>query len=249
MMFCGYDLGSGPTEASAFANTRWTMVLEAALPPSARGQQALEKLCRTYWHPLYAFLRRRGYESHDAEDLTQAFFERLLEKRFLNAVDRSKGKFRTFLLAALEHFLANQRRDARAQKRGGNGIFLSLDGDRAGTHSRLEPGDDLTPEKIFDRRCALVLLEQTMARLRDECGRNGKRQLFQHLKGVLSGEKGGLSYTAIAAQLGTTEGAMKVAVHRLRQRYGELLREEIAQTVASPEQIDEEIRSLFAALS
>jgi RNA polymerase sigma factor (sigma-70 family) len=249
MTFCGCDLGSGRPQSGAFVTTHWSVVLDAALPLSSRGGQALEKLCRSYWYPLYAFLRRRGYGSHDAQDLIQGFFERLLEKRFLSAVDRGEGKFRSFLLAALEHFLANQRRDAHAQKRGGDHVFLSLEGDLAETRYLHEPGHELTPEKIFERRCALALLEQTMARLRDECGGNGKGQLFEHLKGVLAGEKGEPSYADIASRLGTSEGAIKVAVHRLRQRYGKLLREEIGQTVSRPEQIDEEIRSLFAALS
>ncbi len=248
MTICDYDAGAGGAEARAFATTHWSVVLDAALPPSPRGQQALERLCRIYWYPLYSFLRRRGHGGHDAQDLTQAFFERLLEKRFLVAVDRSKGTFRSFLLAALEHFLANYWRDAHAQKRGGHQVFLSLDDDGVETRYLQEPGHDLTPEQIFQRRCALALLEQTMGRLREECRRKDKEQLFEHLKGVLAGDKGGLSYADIATQLGTTEGAIKVAVHRLRQRYGELLREEIAQTVSGPEEIDEEIRALFAAV-
>jgi RNA polymerase sigma-70 factor (ECF subfamily) len=184
-----------------------------------------------------------------SQDLTQGFFARLVEKHFLNGLDRSKGKFRSFLLAALEHFLANQRRAAQAQKRGGGRAWLSLDDEAAENRYRLEPADELTPERVFERRWALTLLDQTMRRLREESVGAGKAELFEELKGILAGEKSELTYAAIAARLGVNLGVVKVSVHRLRKRYAELLREEIAQTVTRPEEVDEEIRCLFNAVS
>jgi RNA polymerase sigma factor (sigma-70 family) len=234
--------------AGHFTRTQWSVVLLAAEQSSPPAIEALEKLCRTYWYPLYAFVRRRGYGVADAQDLTQEFFSRLLEKRFLDSLDRTKGKFRSFLLAALEHFLAKEWRRANAQKRGGGKVIFSLDDDTAETRYASEPADALTPEKIYERRWAMTLLEQTLARLREECISSDKTRLYELLKGSFSGERNELSYAAIAAQLGTNEGAIKVAAHRLRRRYGELLREEIAQTVDNPEKIDEEVRCLFAAL-
>jgi RNA polymerase sigma factor (sigma-70 family) len=223
-------------------------VLAAGGATSPTTDTALEQLCRTYWYPLYAYVRRRGYGVADAQDLTQGFFARLLEGRSLEAVDRSKGRFRSFLLAALEHFLAKEWRRAKAQKRGGGRIIFSLDDDTAENRYAAEPAHDLTPERIYERRWALTLLEQALARLRQDCLATGKAELFEHLKGAFLCEKSELSYSAIAAQLGMSEGALKVAAHRLRQRYGELLREEIGQTVADPKEIDEEVRCLFAAL-
>ena len=245
----GHTAEAAPGGAHAFLTTHWSVVLGAGEESSPAATEALEKLCRAYWYPLYAYVRRRGFAAPDAQDLTQEFFARLVEKHYLAGVDRSKGKFRTFLLAALEHFLANQWRDARAQKRGGGQTLLSLDDAAAETRYHLEPVDCDTPEKIYERRWALTLLEQTLSRLREECRATDKTQLFDELKGVLSGEESERTYAEIAARLGMTEGAVKAAVHRLRQRYGTLLREEIAQTVASPEEIDEEIRHLFAAVT
>jgi len=233
---------------SQFLTTHWSLVLAARDRAEPGADDALASLCSIYWYPLYAFVRRRGHGAEDAHDLTQEFFARLLEKDFLAGVDRTKGKFRAFLLVACNHFLANERDRARAKKRGGGRPILSLDaGDAEGRYCA-EPADALTPEKLFERRWALALLQQVMARLREEFGAKGKGPLFDRLRGFLVGEKG-TGYGQAAEELGLSEGAVKVAVHRLRQRYRELLHEEIGRTVATPEQVDEEIRSLFAALS
>jgi len=230
-----------------FAATRWTVVLAAGQAPSPQAGRALEELCRTYWYPLYAYVRRRGYEVHEAEDLTQEFFARLLAKNYLGDVDREKGKFRSFLLASLKHFLANEWDRARAARRGGGASHLSLDTQTAETRYRSEPADDLSPDRLLDRQWALALLDQVLGRLQAEFVEDGKGKLFDHLKVFLTEGKGATSYAEIAAKLGMTEGAAKVAVHRLRRRYRELLREQISQTVATPAEIDDEIRHLFGA--
>lgn len=204
----------------------------------------MEELCGTYWYPLYAYVRRCGYDSHEAEDLTQEFFARLLAKNYLADVDRAKGKFRSFLLASLKHFLANEWDRAQAKKRGGGHTIISLD---AETRYRQEPMDELSADKLLDRQWAIALLDQVLARLGAEYADAGKSEVFEQLKNSLTGNRDSIPYAAIAAKLDTTEGAVKVAVHRLRQRYRKLLREEIAHTVASPAEIDEEIRHLFAA--
>ena len=213
--------------------------------PDARA--ALATLCQAYWYPLYAYVRRCGYESHDAEDLTQEFFARLLDKDGLASVDRGKGKFRSFLLASLRHFLANERDWARARKRGGGRTVLSFDRGEAETRYRLEPSHELTPEKDFDRQWALALLRQVLDSLEAEHVASGTERLFEGLKGFLTQAEGPCPYAEAARRLGMTEGAVKVAVHRLRRRYRQLLRDEIAQTVAGPKEVDEEIRHLFGA--
>ena len=228
------------TPAGRFAATRWTVVLAARRETSPQARVALEELCRQYWYPLYAYVRRSGYESHEAEDLTQEFFVRLLAKNYLAEVDPEKGKFRSFLLASLKHFLANEWDKARAQKRGGGRTFVSLD---AETRYRQEPVDELTADKLLDRQWALALLEQVLGRLEAETD----PKQFAALKPFLTAEKEAIPYANVAGQLETSEGAVKVVVHRLRQRYRKLLREEIAHTVASPAEVDEEIRHLFAA--
>jgi RNA polymerase sigma-70 factor (ECF subfamily) len=225
------------------------VVLTAGHGSSPQAGRALEELCRAYWYPLYAYVRRRGHSPHEAEDLTQEFFARLLAKNYLADVDREKGKFRSFLLASLKHFLANEWDRARAAKRGGGQPHLSLDVQTAETRYRSEPADDLTPEKLLERQWALALLDQVLARLRAEFAADGQEKQFDELKVWLTEGKGATSYAAVAATLGTTEGAAKVAVHRLRRRYRELLREEISHTVATPAEIDEEIRHLFAAFA
>ena len=230
--------------AGQFAATRWTMVLTAGRDESPQAARALEELCRTYWYPLYAYVRRRGYEAHEAEDLTQEFFARLLAKKYLMDVDREKGKFRSFLLASLKHFLANEWDRAQAKKRGGGHTIISLD---AETRYRQEPKDELSADKLLDRQWAIALLDQVLTCLGAEYAEAGKREVFEQLKDSLTGTRDSIPYAAIAAKLDTTEGAVKVAVHRLRQRYRKLLREEIAHTVASPAEIDDEIRHLFAA--
>ncbi len=238
----------GPSRAAGFAATHWTVVLAAARGEEpSRAAAAMTELCRTYWYPLYAFLRRRGHEAHEAEDLTQEFFARLLGPHFLAAVDRRKGKFRSFLLAALKHFLADQRDRAAAQKRGGGQVVLSLDRLDAETRYAREPAQDLTPEKMFEKQWALSVLERVLSRLHDELVAEGKAALFEALKDTLTGAGAG-GYAALGGRLGMSEGAVKVAAHRLRRRYRALLREEIAQTVAGPDEVDDEIRYLLACL-
>jgi len=234
--------------AANFALTRWSVVLAAGRSKSVEAQGALEQLCGTYWPPIYAFVRRQGYSPHDAQDLTQEFFTRLLQKNYLGAVDPAKGRFRSFLLAALKHFLANEWDKVKTLKRGGDQIVVSIHPHSAETSYAFEPVDHLTPEKLFDRRWALTLLQHVMERLRSEYAEAGKTAAFEQLKTTLTGERRSVPYAEIAAALETTEGAVKVAVHRLRQRYRELLRAEIAETVSRPEDIEEELRSLFAAL-
>ena len=211
------------------------------------GSDALAELCRTYWYPLYAYVRRSGRDRHQSEDLIQEFFARLLAGNSLGGVDRAKGKFRSFLLAALKHFLANEWDRAQAQKRGGAQIPIALDGLSADTRYRLEPADDRTPDKVFERQWALTVLEQALARLKNEYTDAGKSGLFEELKGFLTGDGQGEAYSAIAGRNGMTQGSLKVAVHRLRRRYRALLREEVAQTVSDPKEVEGEIRALFAA--
>lgn len=244
------QLGStagGPRGSAAFATTHWSAVLGAGTD-SLAASAALEELCRTYWYPLYAYVRRRGYDTHDAQDSTQEFFARLLEKNSLSAVHPRKGKFRSFLLASMNHFLAKEWRREQTQKRGGGQPAFSLDVSAAEDRYKFEPVDALDPEKIFERRWAMTLLEQTLARLRVECSESGKADLFDELKGRLAGEKRQDRYAEIAARLNLTEAAVKKAAERLRDRYAELLRMEIAQTVSEPGDVDEELRDLFRAL-
>ena len=242
---------SVPAGAGGFARTHWSVVLAAGRSDqdSVRARDALEKLCRAYWFPIYAFVRRHGRSPHDAQDLTQEFFARLLEKNYLAGADRAKGRFRSFLLGAVKHFLANEWDKARAQKRGGGKSPVPIDFSSAETSFGVEPADQWTAEKMFDRRWALALLEQVLRRLRDDYVRDGKEKLFEQLKPTLTEASRSVPYAEIAARLGSTEGAVKVAVHRLRQRYRDILRAEIAQTVAGPEEVEDEIRNLFAALS
>jgi RNA polymerase sigma-70 factor (ECF subfamily) len=234
---------------AAFGLTHWSVVLAAGKVDSPHAHEALEKLCQTYWPPIYAFVRRQGYNPHDAQDLTQGFFARLLEKNSFADADRSKGRFRSFLLGALKHFLANEWDRANAQKRGGGRTIVPIDVESAETSCGFEPADTLTAEKVFERRWALTLLDQVLRRLRQEYTDDGKEHVFDQLKQTLTEASRSVPYAEIAARLNTTEGAIKVAVHRLRQRYRELLRSEIGGTVASPDQVDDEIRNLFSALA
>lgn len=237
--------------AADFAVTHWSVVLAAGQSDldSVRARDALEKLCRAYWFPIYAFVRRQGHGPHDAQDLTQEFFARLLEKNSLANVNRARGRFRSFLLGAVKHFLANEWDKARAQKRGGGTSPLPIDFSSAETSFAVEPADQHTAEKIFDRRWALALLEQVLRRLREDYVIDGREKLFEELKPTLTEASRAVPYAQMAARLGSTEGAVKVAVHRLRRRYRELLRAEIADTVAGPEEVEDEIRNLFAALA
>ncbi len=210
---------------------------------------ALEELCRTYWYPLYAYVRRHGHSREDAEDLTQAFFARFLQKNYLEKLRSERGKFRAFLLASLKHFLANEWDRARRQKRGGGIPPLSLDWQDADTRYQIDPADHLSPDKIYDRAWAVALLEQVISRLRKESAADGKALLFDRLKPFLMVGRNEIPYTTAAAGLDMTEGAVRVAVHRLRRRYRELLREEIGQTLSDPAQVEEEMRALFSAFA
>ena len=233
--------------AHVFGTTRWSIVLAAGgATPSA--EEALAALCRAYWYPLYAFVRRRGYGAEDAQDLTQGFFARLLQKNGLAAVDRKKGRFRSFLLASMQHFLANEWDRGRAQKRGGGIALISIDDAEAERRYQNEPAEQITAEQLFDRRWALTLVDQVLARLGEEMAGAGKAAQFEALKFCLTGERGA-AYGEIARRLGTTEGALKVAIHRLRNRYRTLLRAEIAETVGSDADVDDELRHLFSALA
>jgi RNA polymerase sigma factor (sigma-70 family) len=233
----------------AFPNTRWSVVLTAAGSDTTRAQAALEKLCQTYWYPLYAYVRRRGHSPPDAQDLTQAFFARLLERHWVDEADRDRGRFRTFLLTALSRFLSNEWDKQRRQKRGGDVVHVPVQLDTAETRYGHEPADNSTPEQCYERRWALTLLDSVLRRLRADYEGQGKQELFTALGGTLVGSRDALPYAALAKQLATSEGAVRVAVHRLRKRYRQLLREEIAQTTAGPDQVDEELRHLFTVMA
>jgi RNA polymerase sigma-70 factor (ECF subfamily) len=234
---------------SAFVTTQWSVVLAAKGGDTTRSRDALAGLCQTYWRPLYAYVRRTGHSAHDAQDLTQEFFARFLEKNSLNRADESRGRFRSFLLASLKHFLANEWEKARAQKRGGAQIPIPIDLASAETSCHWEPADSTTAEKIFERRWALTLLDAVLRRLREEYARDAKASQFEKLKSTLTEASRTVKYAEMAVRLRTTEGAVKVAVHRLRQRYREVLRAEIAETVATPAEVEDELRCLFAALA
>ncbi len=235
--------------SSAFPATHWSIVLGAGVDDMTRATAALERLCRTYWYPIYAFIRRRGSGPQDAEDLTQSFFAFLLERETLKKVDRSKGKFRTFILAALTNFLSNEWDKRQTLKRGGQSKIISLDETEAEGRYFREPVESVTPETLFERRWAAALIEQVLGRLREEYAAAGKSDVFAKLEPALTREVSAGDFTQWAGELGVTEGAAKVALHRLRRRFGEVLRSEIAHTVSSPEEIDEELRHLFPAIS
>ena len=236
-------------ERAGFAVTRWTVVLAAADEQSGtRRRRALEELAQSYWFPLYAYIRRQGHNAPEAEDLTQEFFARLLEKKSLTAVDRDKGKFRSFLLASVKNFLANEWDKSQSLKRGGGQPLVALDAMDAETRYRLEPADDLTPERHYERRWALAVLDQVAARLRQEYLDRENGPLFEVLKDCLGAGGAAQDRAELARRLGMSEGAARVAIHRLRKRYRELLRDEISQTVATPELVDEEIRYLLDCL-
>ncbi len=225
------------------------MVLVAGQRDSPEAEAALAALCQRYWYPLYYYLRRMGRSPEDAQDLVQGFFVRLLEKKYLGDADRSKGKFRSFLLMALKAFVADEGDKAKAQKRGGGHEIVSLDEESTEMRYRVEPVDRKSPEKAYECRWAMLLLERVLERLEGEFSSSGKARVFEALKTFLTGEKSEKTYAEIVQALGMSEGSLKVTVHRLRARYRELLRDEVAQTVDGAEAIDEEIRYLFAALS
>jgi DNA-directed RNA polymerase specialized sigma24 family protein len=238
---------STPAAGDIFATTHWTVVLAAGRRSTPQSNRALEELCRNYWYPLYAYVRRHGHSKEDAEDLTQGFFASFLKRNYLEGVSSEKGRFRAFLLGSLKHFLANEHDRAGRQKRGGGVAPLSLDWQDADTRYQIDPADRLAPDKLYDRAWAVTLLEQVIARLRAECAAEGRAALFDQLKPFLMVGKSDIPYADAAARLGLNEGAARVAVHRLRKRYRELLRAEIAQTLTDPADLDEEMRALFQA--
>jgi RNA polymerase sigma factor (sigma-70 family) len=244
---------AGPVSAcdapAVFATTRWSMVLAAGHSSVPGAQEALEKLCRAYWYPLYVYVRRQGQSPQDAQDLTQEFFARLLEKKYLRLADPERGKFRAFLLKSLQHFLVNEWEKARAQKRGGGQSVIHLDAEIAESRYAAEPVQALTLDQAYEKRWAVTLIETVVARLRESYSSDGRLPVFEDLKRFIWGEQAPLSYAEAAAQLGLSEGAVKVAVHRLRARYRELLRAEIAETVATPGEVDEELEHLISVLT
>lgn len=237
-----------PTQAR-FATTHWSVVLAAGDQASSHSPEALQILCETYWFPLYAFVRKQGIQPAEALDLTQGFFARLLEKQWLAAVDPARGRFRSFLMASIKHFISNEWARARAKKRGGGRYRISLDGERAETRYRLEPVDDRSPEQVFERQWALTVLEQVAIELRRDYATRGKSSQFDALKSHLNLGSKQQSYAQLAERLNTSEGAARVMVHRLKEQYRSIMRRQIAQTVASAEEIESEIRHLFQALA
>jgi RNA polymerase sigma-70 factor (ECF subfamily) len=232
-----------------FATTHWTVVLAAGKRHTPQSDGALEELCRTYWFPLYGYVRRRGHNKEDAEDLVQAFFARFLEKNYLAGLSAERGRFRAFLLASLKHFLINEWKKSQRLKRGGGELALSLDWQTADTQFQVAATNEPSPDKAFDREWALALLAKVIERLRAECAADGKAKLFEPLKIFLTAGKGALSHADAAKKLGMDETAVRVAVHRLRKRYRQLLRDEISQTLADESQVDEEMRALFGAFA
>jgi RNA polymerase sigma-70 factor (ECF subfamily) len=243
------NLDAAQGGAREFVSTHWSVVRLAGERPSPESAAALEKLCRAYWYPLYAFVRREGHGAEEAADLTQEFFSRLLAGNGLAGVDRSKGKFRSFLLASMKHLLANEWKRAHRQKRGGGAVQFSLDAAAAEDRYSLDPTDDLTPDRIFERRWAETVIDAVTRRLQEEFASGGMAERFEGLKVFLLADEEPVSYAAVAARLNMTEGAVRSAIHRVRQRYGELLREEIAQTVTEPREMEEELRHFVAVLA
>lgn len=236
-----------PSPNANFSATHWSLVLRAADETKPGAEDALTQLCQRYWYPLYAYVRRRGNSPHDAQDLTQSFFARLLEKKLLERVDPSKGKFRSFLLASLKYFLSDEWDKARAQKRGGAAATLSIDEAVAENLYGQEPKEGLSPDQLYERRWAMMLLDRTMTRIETEYRNGGKGDLFERLHGTLLGAKEA-THAEIGRELGMAGGAVKVAAHRMRKRFRGHLREEIALTVGEQTDIDAEIQELFAAL-
>ena len=232
-----------------FLTTHWSVVLAAGGEESPKAAAALEELCRAYWKPLYAYVRRQGHDPHEAQDLTQEFFTRLLEKHYLELANRERGRFRTFLLTSLKRFLINDWKRASRQKRGGGQGPFSLDGQSAEQDFPFEPAEGLSPEQIYEKGWATTLLDRALQGLQTDYEAAGMARLFNELKVYIWGEKSGLSYSEIGAQLGLTEGAVKVAAHRMRQRFRQLLRAEIGNTVVDPGEIDAELQYLFEVIA
>jgi RNA polymerase sigma-70 factor (ECF subfamily) len=240
---------AAPVKSEWFTATHWSVVLTAGQTSAPGAAEALEMLCRTYWYPLYAYVRRQGHAPHDAQDLTQEFFARLLARNYLGTVGRDKGKFRSFLLAALNHFMADERDRATAAKRGGGKVLIPLDEQEAETRYQADVASPLSPDKVFEKRWATTLLEQAFAKLRQESVAAAKGARFDRLKVFLEDGTEPGDYAAVGKELGMAANTVAAAVHRLRERYRELVRAEIANTVASPDDIKEEMRHLFAALA
>jgi RNA polymerase sigma-70 factor (ECF subfamily) len=246
------DESDGHTEdrpQPLFVTTHWSVVLAAGHGDTTRADDALAHLCQTYWYPLYAYARRRGCSPPDAQDLTQEFFARLLAGNWVAEADRQRGRFRSFLLSAMKHFMANEWNKAQARKRGGGQTLLSLNDDSAENRYRLEPAEKATPESLFERGWALTLLEGVLARLEEEFRREGKQAWMEAMRPALTTDRGAIDYAEMAHKLGITETAARVAVHRLRQRYRRLVRAEVADTVASPEEVEAEMHHLFQVLT
>jgi RNA polymerase sigma-70 factor (ECF subfamily) len=244
-----HQTSASTTPGDIFATTHWTVVLAAGKRHTPQSNHALEELCRTYWFPLYAYVRRRGHTKEDAEDLTQAFFARFLAKNYLEGLSAERGRFRAFLLASLKHFLINEWKKSQRLKRGGGEKLLSLDWQTADTQFQVASTAEPSPDKAFDREWALALLAKVIERLRAECETGGKSKQFEQLKIFLTAGKGALSHADAVRSLGMDETAVRVAVHRLRKRYRQLLRDEISQTLTDPAQVDEEMRALFGAFA
>jgi RNA polymerase sigma-70 factor (ECF subfamily) len=240
---------TSPGQGQWFATTHWSVVLAAGHSSVLGAQDALEKLCRAYWYPLYAFIRRQNHSPHDAQDLTQGFFAALLQSEALRVADPERGKFRSFLLARLKNFLSDERKRAGAQKRGGDRLIVSIDEHNAESRYQFEPVESATPDALFEREWALTILDQVTERLRRRYAERGRGKLFAELEPCLGGSGKPVSYAEIGARLEVSEAAVKVATHRLRKEFGAELRAEIAQTVADPAEIDAEIRQLIAVTS
>jgi RNA polymerase sigma factor (sigma-70 family) len=239
------DLGNVQNGAAAFGTTHWTNVLVAARPDSNEGREAFARLYQDYWRPLHAYICRRGYSPAEAEDISQDFFVRLISKQALAGLRRDGGRFRSYLLSAINNFLANEWDRRSAQKRGAGQRPLSLDVEQNELHGVLAAADRETPESLFEKRWAFAVLEQVTTRLRAEYFEEGKGELFEQFRVYLQGDRAGPSYAAVAAQRGMSEGAVAVAVHRMRQRYGQILRDEVMRTVGSPDEVDAELQYLM----
>lgn len=240
-----YATGLKPNPNPVFATTHWSAVVQAARSDSPEARAALAELCRIYWYPLYAYARNQGFDLHTAQDLTQEFFRKLLEKNYLNVADRRRGRFRSFLLTAFKCFLANEWDRSQAQKRGGGQQIFSLDGLQAEERYHLEPRTSDGADQLYDRNWAVDLIDRTRGRLREEYQTANKSDRFGVLQQFLPGEEATASHAEIGDRLGLTEGAVKQEIFRLRRRFGDLLREAVGQTVVHPDEIDDEIRHLI----
>ncbi len=241
------EASSSPATGDIFATTHWTVVLAAGQRHTLQSDGALEELCRTYWFPLYAYVRRRGHTKEDAEDLVQTFFARFLEKNYLAGLNAERGRFRAFLLTSLKHFLINEWKKSQRLKRGGGEKLLSLDWKTADTKFQVAATNEPSPDRAFDREWALALLAKVIERLQQECAADGKAKLFAQLKLFLTTGQGESAQAEVAKPLGMEEGAVRVAIHRLRKRYRQLLRDEIANTLSDVTMVNEEMRALFGA--